>query len=232
MTAIDTLDTGAALAWETRLFEEVARQPDKYFLKVWEGSQSLVVPKKLAANPQFASAQELLEAAGWPVHVRATGGDATPQGRGILNVTHIYTFESGGAFDIPAAYARLCDPIKQALGDGATVGWQDGAFCDGAYNVQWFGRKFAGTALRFRPCRADKSSHTVLAHALMLMDAPSAPAISAINRLLAHLGEARVIVDAAHTGLPERLSREVFLDRLVAGFEQIRTEKGSFGAAI
>ena len=217
---IETLDVGAGLEWEARLFEEVARRPEKRFLKLWQGPAALVAPRKLAAKAGFDAAAAEMAAAGWPVHVRATGGDATPQGPGIVNVTHVYTQASGGAFDIGAAYGRLCAPIAAALGDGASVGWQPGAFCDGAYNVQWQGRKFAGTAMRFRPCRADKSAHTVLAHALMLIAPPGAEAIGAINRFLGALGEPRVIRAEAHTGLPEGQSAEDFIARLLAAFER------------
>lgn len=219
LAGIPTLDTGDALAWEVKLFDEVARRPEKRFVKLWQGTESLVAPKKLAAKPGFADVSAQLSASGWPVHVRATGGDATPQGPGILNVTHVYTWPSGGPFDIPAAYERLCRPIEAALGAGAAHGWQPGAFCDGAYNVQWNGLKFAGTAMRFRPCASDKSRHTVLAHALMLVEPPGAPAIAAINRFLHLLGEDREIDLAAHTGLPADQTAEDFITRLLAEFD-------------
>ncbi len=217
----ERLDTGAALDWEARLFEEVSRHPEKRFLKIWEGTQSLVAPKKLAALPAFAAVADQMAQDGWPVHVRATGGDATPQGPGVLNVTHVYTWNSGGPFDIKAAYDRLCTPIERALGEGASRGWQPGAFCDGAYNVQWRGRKFAGTAMRFRPGRKDKSSHTVLAHALMLMAPPGSEVIDAINRLLSGLDQDRRILAEAHTGLPGGASAETFIDRLQSAFREV-----------
>ena len=218
---IDTLDIADALEWETRLFEEVARHPEKRFLKLWDSPQSLVSPKKLSTLPVFAEAATEMSEAGWPVHLRATGGDVTPQGPGIVNVTHVYTWKSGGVFDIEAAYGRLCGPIARALGAGASVGWQPGAFCDGAYNVQWNGLKFAGTAMRFRPCRDDKSSHTVLAHALMLFQPPGNDAIDAINTFLKRLGEPRVIDPHAHTGLPAKTQPYAFLARLALEFEAL-----------
>ncbi|MEM7719265.1 MAG: protein ligase [Pseudomonadota bacterium] len=218
-----TLETSDALAWETTLFEDVSRHPEKHFVRLWQGSQSLVAPKKLAAKPGFHAASEALASAGWPVHIRATGGDATPQGPGILNVTHVYTWDSGGPFDIPAAYQRLCAPIKAALGANASHGWLPGAFCDGAYNVQWNGLKFAGTAMRFRPCASDKRRHTVLAHALMLINRPSAEAIGAINTFLQDLGETRVIRQDAHTGLPDGVAAEDFIERLLQGFDANKT---------
>lgn len=216
---IDVLETGIALDWEARLFDEVSQHPERRFLKFWQGTQSLVAPKKLAALPHFSKAATEMEAEGWPVHIRATGGDVTPQGPGIVNVTHVYTWPSGGPFDIPAAYDRLCTPIQRALGPGATRGWQPGAFCDGAYNVQWQGLKFAGTALRSRPGRVDKSSHTVLAHALMLFRPPSEAAITAINRFLCTVGEDRTIVREAHASLPGTETAENFLTRIAAAFE-------------
>ncbi len=212
------LGIAEALAWETRLFEEAAKRPEKSFLKFWTSPQSLVSPKKLGISPNFARAAAQMADMGWPVHLRATGGDVTPQGPGIVNVTHVYTWASGGTFDIAAAYGRLCGPIAAALGDGASIGWQPGAFCDGAYNVQYRGRKFAGTAMRFRPCRQDKSSHTVLAHALMLFEPPGFAAIAAINRFLSALGEPRIIQAVAHTGLPDTLTQGTFMDRLQNAF--------------
>ncbi len=216
---INRLDIGAALDWEGRLFEEVAKRPEKRFLQVWSSEPSLVSPKKLSTLPGYPDAAREMAKAGWPVHLRATGGDVTPQGPGIVNVTHVYTHASGGAFDIEAAYGRLCQPIVRALGGDASIGWQPGAFCDGAYNVQWAGLKFAGTAMRFRPSRADKSSHTVLAHALMLFEPPSGDAIAAVNRFLSLLGEPRTIDPTAHTGLPDGLRADQFLKRLRSEFD-------------
>jgi len=117
---------------------------------------------------------------GWPVHLRATGGDVTPQGPGVVNVTLVFTPE--GPTDIPGNYDRLCTPIEQTLGPTASRGWNPGAFCDGAYNVQRDGLKFAGTAQRMRKCTDQRSA--VLAHALMLMRAPSPETIDALNRFL------------------------------------------------
>ena len=68
--------------------------------------------------------------------------------------------------------------------------------------------------MRFRPCRHDKSSHTVLAHALMLFEPPKPAAIAALNRFLSALEEPRVIDADAHTGLPDPLAAEDFVARL------------------
>ncbi len=218
---IQTLDTATALAREMELLEQVSHDPSRRFLWLWQGTRALVVPRKLAVHPDFGATAAALTAKGWPVHTRATGGDATPQGPGILNVTHVYALPADQSFQIDTEYDRICTPIEAALGTGATRGWQPGAFCDGAHNVQFETKKFAGTAMRFRPSRADRARVTVMAHALMLLEPPPADTIAAINDLLARLGQGRVIVPEAHTGLPPTLTPQSFVTRLVAAFEAL-----------
>lgn len=215
---VDHLPAGAALAHETVLLGAVSADPTLRYLWYWDSPKALVTPKKLAAKPQFKAAAAASKTRGWPVEVRSTGGDVTPQGPGVVNVTHVYAAPPARTFDLDREYGRLCAPIETALGDGASRGWMPGAFCDGAHNVQFQGKKFAGTAMRFRPCRGDKSRYAVLAHALLLMDPPEAGAIDAINLFLTDLGEDREIDPATHTGLPPGLSRDGFLERLGAAF--------------
>ncbi|NRB03163.1 MAG: protein ligase [Rhodobacteraceae bacterium] len=197
---------------------KVSENPAARYLWFWQSPQSLVAPQKFEKKPGFAVAAQTLATASWPVSLRSTGGDVTPQGAGIVNVTHVYASEPTKAFDLHAAYDALCRPIEAALGAGASRGWQPGAFCDGEYNVQWQGLKFAGTAMRFRPCRADKSRYAILAHALMLIEPPSEAAIGALNTFLHILEEPRQIALEAHTGLPPGTSQPGFVDALTQEF--------------
>lgn len=199
---IETLDAGEALAREMKLLGEVSAAPQERRLWFWQSPQALVAPKKMASLPGFEAAAAGMAAQGWPVHLRATGGDVTPQGAGIVNVTHVYSVDRAADFSIEAEYDRLCTPIEAALGSGASRGWMPGAFCDGAYNVQFEGRKFAGTAMRFRPAKGDRSRMAVMAHALMLFKPVPMAAIDALNGFLGALGEERRIDLAAHGALP------------------------------
>ena len=210
------LPSGDALAKEVELLRMVSEDSGRRFIWLWSSPQALVSPRKLAAKPLFSKVSAESLASGWPVETRSTGGDVTPQGPGIINVTHAYTAPSEVTFDLEREYARLCTPIETALGPEASRGWMPGAFCDGAHNVQFRGRKFAGTAMRFRPSRTKKSRYAVMAHALMLMTAPGAATIEALNKFLNDLGEARTIDIDAHTGLPDDLPQDIFLERLVA----------------
>lgn len=217
---VPVLDAAEALAEEDALLTRVSRDPSTWFLRFWSTSQCLVVPRKIATDPAFPEAAKEMASRGWPVHVRGTGGDVTPQGPGIVNVTHVYARAPRQAIDMNGEYAKLCAPIEAALGDGASRGWQPGAFCDGAHNVQWNGKKFAGTAMRFRPCKPDRSRQAVLAHALMLFEPPSEATIEALNTFLTRLGQARRISLDAHTGIPPGTTEAEFLERLTEAFEK------------
>lgn len=218
---IETIETGTALAREQELLEQVSREPAKRFLWAWQGHQSLVVPRKLSVMDDFASVSQSMSDTKWPVFVRGTGGDVTPQGAGIVNITHVYAAPSGMSYDVETAYDHLCGPIERALGPGASRGWQPGAFCDGAHNVQWNGRKFAGTALRFRPCKADRSRRAVLAHALMLFQVPTEETILALNSFLSRLGQNRVIKRDEHAALSDDKNPAGFLENLTKEFDRV-----------
>ncbi|WP_425091410.1 lipoyl protein ligase domain-containing protein [Tropicimonas sp. S265A] len=219
--AVTKLEAEAALARELELLNHVRLSPEDRFLWLWQSPQSLVAPRKLSKLPGYEAVCADLARAGWPVSLRATGGDVTPQGPGIINVSHVYATRPGQGFGIEEGYNALCTPIEAALGAGASRGWQPGAFCDGAHNVQWNGLKFAGTAMRFKRCAVDKGRQAILAHALMLIAPPPPEAIEALNRFLSTLSEPRVINLAAHTGLPPNLDQGTFLTRLVAAFEDL-----------
>ncbi len=207
------------LTQEEKMFAAVAQTPLQRYLSVWRAhTPSLVVPRKYAVASWFDTAKDDLNARGWPIFMRATGGDITPQGPGIVNVSHIYTVPAGAQFSLDREYDRLCTPIEMALGGQAKRGWQRHSFCDGAYNVVCNGQKFAGTALRIRRAKADPSRMVVLAHALMLIERPAFPAISAINVFLEYAGRPPDISLEAHTSLPSDLSEKAFLERLCDEF--------------
>ncbi len=218
---ISTLETEAALEREAELLAHVAAMPGARFLWFWQSPQSLVAPRKMSNLAGYDRVAGELAGAGWPVSLRATGGDVTPQGSGIVNVSHIYATPAGQSVNINSEYSALCGPIEAALGPSASRGWQPGAFCDGAHNVQFKGLKFAGTAMRIKRCRTAPKRKAILAHALMLMRPPDAEAIAALNTFLSALAEPRVIDRARHTGLPEGTDQNSFLRRLTEEFRAL-----------
>lgn len=218
MTVVEQIAIADALRREADLLEDVANDPGHRHLMFWQTDQCLVAPAKMARKPGYRGVCDGLERDGWPVHLRNTGGDVTPQGPGIVNVTLVYALPAGPP-DIAATFDRLCGPIEAALGKGASRGGIPGAFCDGAHNVQIDGAKFAGTAQRYRRCHKDRDRFAVLAHALMLIAPVEAAQITAINRFLHALGEPRVIRRDAHGSLPTGLCLDDFLARLRAAYD-------------
>ncbi|MEP5759129.1 MAG: hypothetical protein ABJ327_07450 [Litoreibacter sp.] len=212
---IETLEIQDALTRERDLLAQTAKDPTQTHILFWQSPQALVVPRRLSIRPAFAEARAQLETKGWPVVTRATGGDVTPQGPGIVNVSLIYTPD--GPPNIHESYDRLCTPMEHVLGDNASRGWNPGAFCDGAYNVQLNGLKFAGTAQRFKSCPGQGRS-AVLSHALMLLRPPLRQEIDALNLLLSIMDEPRVIDINAHAGLPSSIQPELFVRNLHAAY--------------
>ena len=209
-----------ALAGEVALLDRVSSSASKAFVGFWHSPQSLVAPASFRTKPKVQAACQASAARGWPVSFRATSGDVTPQGPGIANVTLCYALEPGQTVDIKKSFDTLCAPMFDLLGQKADYGFVDGAFCDGAYNITYDGLKFAGTAQRFRRCKADPSRQAVLSHAIFVLTPPSPPVFEALNAFLKDLGEDRVIRPSQHIGLPDHLGADDFFDGLAKGYKQ------------
>lgn len=174
---------------------------------VWSMPKGLVVPKSFAIYDKFESAAAQMGEAGWPLHLRQTGGDLTPQGPGVINLSYVFSHPADAGLSISAAYHRLCDPIigflKDAYGLESYCSEVSGAFCDGKFNVVIDGIKIAGTAQKWRPYRAaDGSKHIgVLAHAALIADADVSALIEASNRFYKLCDVDRQIDVACQTSL-------------------------------
>lgn len=171
-------------------------------LTFWSTQQSLVVPRRLSRRADFPSAQRLSEQRGWPIMVRDSGGDATPQGIGVVNVTYAYLCDTHPP--IEDSYRQLCAPIVklvEGVGERAYCQSVAGSFCDGDYNVVSQQRKLAGTAQRRSRRRGRGSPAVLFAHALILVDADIVGGIDAINRFYGDFGQATIIDVDAHINL-------------------------------
>lgn len=144
---------------------------------VWSMPQCLVVPKSLSSKPQFGFACHEMESLGWPVKIRQTGGDLTPQSPGVINVSYITSQPWTETTGITSAYEALCQPIvdylKRDWGVSSYCSAVDGAFCDGKFNVVVDGLKIAGTAQKWRQFKdeAGQAHVAILGHVAILADA-------------------------------------------------------------
>lgn len=175
-----------ALELEAAIVERFRDPEVMYELQFWTTDQCLVAPASLKKLPRYNQACAELEAIGWPVVVRKTGGGVTPQGNGILNVSIAYALDPVETPTIHGVYQMFCAPLLQfleSLGCHANTAFVPGSFCDGEYNIVVDNRKVMGTAQRWTHIRALESRQIVFAHALILLDANLDAGIQAINHL-------------------------------------------------
>lgn len=165
--------------------------------RLWVNAPCLVTTRRLANHPLFEQARALSDSAGWPVHVRASGGSTVVHRPGVLNVS-LLSRTSQGPLKIEDYYAPLTRRLIAALGVlgvQAETGKRDGSYCDGAYNILAGGRKIAGTS-----CRIIGSGEAIglLAHAVVWIDGDPAQDIAAITRFEAALGMKQDYDPAGH----------------------------------
>lgn len=209
-----------ALDGEMALLDTVCAAPTRTLLGFWQAPQALVAPIGFRHKPGIEAACAASAARGWPVSFRCTGGDVTPQGPGIGNVTLSYALPVGARRNIAATFDTLCDPFFALLGPGAQYGYVEGAFCDGAYNINIGGRKFAGTAQRYRRAVGERRQTCVLSHAILVLTPPKPEVFEALNSFLSDLDEGRVIRAEQHTGLPARFTPDQFFAALEDEFRK------------
>ena len=170
---------------------------------VWRTHQSLIAPSLATNAAGFEAAAREMSSRGWPVHVRDTGGDITPQSPGVVNVSSAFVIERTPEVSIRATYERFCAPLLaflDILGFEAYLASVEGAFCDGAYNIVIDGKKLAGTAQRWRLVRMcdGRPGIAVLAHAAILADADIAAGVAETNRFYRLTGVDRTVDPARH----------------------------------
>lgn len=164
------------LAIEQHALEQVISGQIQYGYAIWRSQQALVVPRSATHKPGFELASRYCESQGWPVVVRSTGGEVTPQTSGFINLSMVVRC-NGAKTGIRESYSLICQPLIQwmaAMGIHAYCSHVDGAFCDGDFNLVVNGKKIAGTAQRRKSLKPHISTSqedtAILLHAVILCD--------------------------------------------------------------
>lgn len=199
---------------ERALLDRVATRGAGRDWSVWRTYQSLIAPSSAANAAGFDAAAREMSARGWPVYIRDTGGDITPQSPGVVNVSSAFVFPQTSATSIRETYERFCAPLLaffDTLGFKAYLASVEGSFCDGAFNIVIDGRKLAGTAQRWRLVRLPdgRPGVAVLAHAAILADADVAEGVAETNLFYRLCGVDRVVDPARHISTAALSGREL-----------------------
>jgi octanoyl-[GcvH]:protein N-octanoyltransferase len=145
------------------LLDAVLAGPDpSRRVRIWTNPRCVVISKRLAAQGSIASLSARLRTAGVALAVRASGGTAVVHRHGVLNISLAKVDQPGAS--MADAYGELTSLLGRALrrlGLATEVGPVPGAYCDGAHNLLWRGRKLAGTAavVRRRDGRTGRLVH-------------------------------------------------------------------------
>ena len=186
-SGIQHMPFAEALERELQLLTNVAKKGEGWLSEVWTTDQALIVPFSATHEADFEKAQQHMAEKAWPVFVRHTGGDVTPQSPNMVNVSFAFCLPRTEDLSIRETYEKFCQPIleflKQELGINAYLASVEGAFCDGAYNVVVDGCKLAGTAQRWRLTQTPEGEPAVavLGHAAILWDIDIAAGIAATH---------------------------------------------------
>ena len=175
-----------AIELEAAMVERLRDPSVTHDLQFWTTTQSLIVPASIKRNVNFDKACSEMQNSGWPLQVRKTGGGATPQGPGILNVALTYAPHPSEKPTIHGVYDMFCTPLKQllqTLGIDASTAKVPNSFCDGEYNIVANRQKVMGTAQRWSRVPGVDFRQLVFAHALILLDAELTACIEAVNDL-------------------------------------------------
>lgn len=174
---IPILNAKIGLDLELNLLQSVVDGETNADFLIWRCEQSLVVPKSFSHKANFKLTQKYFNYIGWPIVLRETGGDLTPQYPGMLNVAIVFR-SAKKAVSIRDSYLEICQPIIHALsrlGINASYGSINGAFCNGDYNVTVNNKKIAGTAQRWRQIKSVDSVNqdvAILVQAAILTEGP------------------------------------------------------------
>lgn len=153
---------------------------------LWQGRPGLIVPRRVAAEPNWAAA-----VANHGALVRVSGGGTVPQGPGLWNLSLMWPVPSATPTDTEALYDALCAHLAKAL---ARLGLQavpqavPGAFCDGRWNLAVGGRKLVGTAQAWRRVAGVP---LVLVQAMIVVSADPAEVTAQANAFEATMGSGR-----------------------------------------
>lgn len=194
-------------ALEDKLLTEVSGSRNHVAAGVWRMERCLVMPMKFGGIMNFNALSVESRSRGWPIYLRRTGGDLTPQHPGFFNFSYAFRANAMSKRTVAGAYQFLCDPllnwIATLVRKEPQLGATSDSFCDGDFNINLDGRKVAGTAQRWRSAREYGAGEEfiVLGHAVVLASGPIDPCVEIVNWFRARTATGMAVKTESHTTL-------------------------------
>ena len=156
-------------------------------LMVWRCQPALLVTRSETRLPHFDGAAAEMQAAGWPVILRKSGGGACPVRPGTVQVSMIEA--AFAAATMNAKYAALSKLIQSTLGFFQIVsetGSVAGAYCPGNHDLAVQGKKIAGMSQHW--FRNRWGTHCVVTAASINVEEPPDMLAGVVNRFYSSAG--------------------------------------------
>ncbi len=195
-------------------------------LRLWIATPSVIVSKRESELPHFEMAASTLQARGWPIFIRSTGGTICPLGPGVLNLSYVNRFKFTDRFSADASYSWFCSKLLQSISDfGAVgkIGSVPDCYCDGRYNIVVSGKKLIGTSQRCVPMSKDYKDVALLMHATILVSANKQRLCNVVNSFNALTEQEAVVSENALINLIEIYSlggKKDIKDRLIGNLTE------------
>ncbi len=208
------VDITLGLELEQQLLDQVLSGQVQCGYALWRSKQALVVPKSATNRSNFQAASDYCAEQGWPVVIRSTGGELTPQSEGFINLTMAIKCKKG-QMSIRDSYRVICNAMLGWLADNGIQGECasiEGAFCDGDFNVVVGGQKLAGTAQRWKKitnplARTDDRDMALLMHAVILCDGDLPAMWNISNRFYEKCQLTPFIIEGKHISLAQIMNQ-------------------------
>jgi lipoate-protein ligase A len=192
----------AGLQRQQRLAEFITPERRRLLL-LWRAPQALLVCRGDTHLPDFSRAADRLDAEGWPVLLRRSGGSACPIAGGTLQIAIAQAAAPG--FTIEHGYGELAGLIRDALqscGLAGEIGAVPEAFCPGRYDIAIGGRKVAGLSQHWRTCSGTMTATTA---ATLLVAQDPAPLVHIVNLFYEIAGGTSRCMETAISAVAEHL---------------------------
>lgn len=139
-----------SFAADDTLCHLVGQQLSVPAVRTWVHEETIVLGIQDHRLPHVDEAIKMLEARGYRVIVRNSGGLAVVLDGGVLNISIVLS-EREGAIDIPAGYETMLEFVRLLFPEaGERIEAYEivGSYCPGSYDLSIGGKKFAGISQR------------------------------------------------------------------------------------